>query len=165
MEPTTIQERKAGTNHITKSRNGTGDRRSAPVSKHSIRKPGENVNGKFSQELENLQELREENRALRERYRTATKTAQRKTAQASYWKGQTKLTTDENRTVRAGDVRKAAKELIQGWSSTLKTDEVAAPLQELGNAVARGEAYEQVRAKAMELGLGIIRISDLSERQ
>ncbi len=48
LEPTEILDNKIGTDYITKSQNGTGDRQSAPASDDSISETGGDVNGRFS---------------------------------------------------------------------------------------------------------------------
>ena len=48
LEPTEILDNKTGTDYITKSQNGTGDRQSAPASDDSISETGGDVNGRFS---------------------------------------------------------------------------------------------------------------------
>lgn len=48
LEQTEIQEKRTGTDYITKPQNGTGDRQSAPASDDSISETGGDVNGKYS---------------------------------------------------------------------------------------------------------------------
>lgn len=48
LEQTEIQEKRTGTDYITKPQNGTGDRQSAPASDDSISETGGDVNGRYS---------------------------------------------------------------------------------------------------------------------
>lgn len=97
---------------------------------------------KFSRELESIEKLRRENKELKEQleeFKYIAKTAERRTAQAAYWKGQTKRTTPETLTVRQGDVAKLAKDLTAGWGSTIPPKEFVGDLTELGEYLLRGE--------------------------
>lgn len=97
---------------------------------------------KFSRELESIESLRRENEELKsslEEFKGIAKTAERRAAQAAYWKGQTKRTTPETLTVRQGDVAKLAKDLTIGWDSTIAPKEITQDLTELGEYLLRGE--------------------------
>lgn len=78
----------------------------------------------YSRELENVELLREQNEALREK--------------AEYWKGQTKRTTAENRTVRKADIEALAGRIIRAYDSKLTTKDISGQLSELGNYIVRG---------------------------
>lgn len=97
---------------------------------------------KFSRELESIENLRKENRELKERleeFKEISKTAEKQRHRAEYWKGQTKRTTPDTLTVRQGDVAKLAKRLTDGWDSTIAPGEIAKGLTDLGEYLLRGE--------------------------
>lgn len=83
---------------------------------------------KFSQQLPGLDEPSAENEALRN--------------EVEYWKGQTKLTNPEERTVRRGDIDKLAKRLIKSYGSTLKAEDISGELAELGDYIVRNGVGE-----------------------
>lgn len=103
---------------------------------------------KYSRELENVELLREQNEALREK--------------AEYWKGQTKRTTAENRTVRQADVDKLARQLIKSYGSLLEVKDVSGQLKELGDFMVRGGdgknelTWREVKDRAVVIAKDII---------
>ncbi len=103
---------------------------------------------KYSRELENVELLREQNEALREK--------------AEYWKGQTKRTTAENRTVRQADVDKLARQLIKSYGSLLEAKDVSGQLKELGDFMVRGGdgknelTWREVKDRAVVIAKDII---------
>ncbi|MBE6884543.1 MAG: hypothetical protein E7487_08050 [Ruminococcaceae bacterium] len=75
--------------------------------------------GKFSREETSLTDLRKENTKLR--------------AQVEYWRDQTKVT--DHPTLREGDVKKAAGEILKEYKSTADKTETAKEMQRLGNYI------------------------------
>lgn len=108
-----------------------------------------------SREAENLTELAQQNKDLEKRLRDVTKLAERKTAQADYWRGQTKLTTSP--TARAEDIRKAANILIRDYASTIKADAITGQLTELANYMMGDEvSFSEVKDRAAAIASEIV---------
>ncbi len=70
----------------------------------------ENGSESYSQEMESVERLREQNELLREKLEEA--------------QGQLKRTTAENRTVRQSDVDKLARSIIKNYDSSLSADDI-----------------------------------------
>lgn len=105
---------------------------------------------RFSQQLPGLDELSAENEALRN--------------EVEYWKGQTKLTKPEERTVRRGDIDKLAKRLIKSYGSTLKAEDISGELAELGDYIVRGGdeglTWSEVKTRAVSIARELIQNAD-----
>ena len=114
--------------------------------------PTSDTDIRFSRELENVEILREQNEALREK--------------AEYWKGQTRRTAAENRTVRQADVDKLARRLTKSYGSALETKELSAQLKELGEYLVRGGdgknelTWTEVKDRAVSIARNIIDSAD-----
>jgi len=94
---------------------------------------------KFSRKIVSFDDLREENRLLKERLdelKGIEKQAANKAKQAEYWKGQTRRTTQP--TLRQEDVDKLAKRLIRDYEGTVAAEDVAGELKALGEFIMRG---------------------------
>lgn len=96
------------------------------ASDNSISDPTGKSKHKTSRDLESLEELRRENRELRER--------------AKKWRRETTRTQQPE--ARTDDVRRAAKALIRDMQSTVKAEEITDALQGLAEYMMRGERVE-----------------------
>lgn len=108
----------------------------------------EGVSGKASSELESMEELRKQNLELQK--------------QVEYWKGQTKRTTRETATLRQEDIDKLARRIVKDYSSTMKAEDIAAPLKQLGEYILRdGDGRNEltwpaVKEQAVDIARGVV---------
>lgn len=91
----------------------------------------------FSMDLDSLDNLHEVNEGLRERVAELEEQLKAKTEQAEQLKGQMKRTTLKS--VRAEDVKAAARKIISDYGSEAKVDVVAPVLQKLGDYIVNAE--------------------------
>ena len=118
--------------NATEGTSGSHEHSSSPtsqddVSNKSISDSAGKSKPKTSRDLESLEELRRENRELRERARK--------------WRRETTRTKQPE--VRTEDVRKAAKALIRDMQSTVKAEEITGELQSLAEYMMRGEGKNE----------------------
>ena len=103
--------------------------------------------GNLSREETDLSELRKENTKLR--------------AQVEYWRNQTKVT--DHPTLREGDVRKAAGELLEDYESTADKKQIAKNLKSLGETILAGGkdlSWAAVKDEAAAIARTIVNNSD-----
>ena len=110
--------------------------------KDSIRNSDGNVNKKFSREPETLNELRRQNTQLKKR--------------VEYWRGQAKTT--RVKTVREGDVKKLAREIIEMNATDLKPKDITEQLGELGKYILNSEElrYTDISKMADDIASDVI---------
>lgn len=113
----------------------------------------------FSRKLSELDALREQNEDLRERVdelKTASREAKKQAARADYWQGQTKPTTAP--TVREGDIKRVAKDIISGYDSALKADDIAEGLKSVGDYLVQADelTYEDLKERAAEVARKVV---------
>jgi hypothetical protein len=100
----------------------------------------------YSRDAESLDDLREQNEALREK--------------VEYWKGQTKRT--ERQTLRQADINRMARNLIKSYGSELSVSDISADLKALGEYIVNGGeggnelVYSEVRRRAVSIARGIV---------
>lgn len=118
-----------------------------------------NNDAMYSRRLSELDALREQNEDLRERVdelKTASREAKKQAARADYWQGQTKRTTAP--TVREGDIKRVAKDIIKGYDSALKVNDIAEGLKAVGNYLVQADelTYEDLKERAAEVARQVV---------
>lgn len=118
-----------------------------------------NNDAMYSRRLSELDALREQNEDLRERVdelKTASREAKKQAARADYWQGQTKRTTAP--TVREGDIKRVAKDIISGYDSALKADDIAEGLKSVGDYLVQADelTYEGLKERAAEVARKVV---------
>ena len=111
------------------------------ISDNSVSDSSTNVNS-FSREPETLNELRRQNTQLKKR--------------AEYWRGQTKTT--RVKTVREGDVKKLAREIIEMNATDLKPKDITERLDKLGKYILNSEElrYTDISKMADDIASDVI---------
>ena len=143
LKPTKIQEKRTGTDYITKSQEGTGDRQSAPVSDNSISESGENVKAKFS--LKGQSELMRENARLRETVEGLRE----------------QFKTTEFVRVDKKSLDRLTGQLLRDYSSSADINEISRALDGLYSYMMNGEnneaaSWNEVYKRAYEISVDIL---------
>ena len=102
--------------------------------------PTEDKDIEFSTVMQSVASLKRENAYLRDRI--------------EYYKAQTKVT--DRLTFKDSDIKKMSKDIVSGYSSTIKAKDIEARVKALGENILKNDDYDKSKAMAIDIARDVI---------